>query len=87
VQVSLDVRVTQASTDLRFAFVSLEDGRTPDYIVIRKLEHDFLQRMPVQGKVDMVRASSPKLTQDLTVINPRSRRIDCWHSPSVFFYY
>src|SRR2546422_359933 len=85
VQVLLYVWMAQAFADLCFTLVSLEDSRATDHIVIGKLEHNLLQRMPILGKVDMARPSSSKWTDDLVVINFLTRGIDCWHTSSMFF--
>src|SRR5258708_2617433 len=86
VQVPLDVWMTEEPTDLCLTLVARKDSCATNHIVIGKLEHDLLQRMPVLGEVDMARASSPKRTDDLVVINSLTRRIVCWHTSSMFFH-
>src|SRR5260370_16669868 len=86
VQVALDVGMTEEPADLCLTLVARKDSRATNHIIIGKLEHDLLQRMPVLGEVDMARASSSKRTDDLVVINSLTRLIDSWHTSSLFFY-
>jgi len=84
IQVSLNVWVVEAPADLRLTLVAREDSRSPDHIVMGKLEHDLLQHASVLGKVDTACTSLSEQTDNLVVIDALARLVDCWHRFSLW---
>src|SRR5260370_9529190 len=79
IQVSLNVWVVEASADLRLTLVAGEDSRSPDHIVMGKLEHDLLQHPSILGKVDTACTSLSEQADDFVVIDALARLVDRWH--------